>query len=225
MNGSQEHPDVPTQRPTRPVAPPPAPPVQTAPPQPAASYAVPATAAGRAQRLQHKSPFIACALSLLPGLRQVYVGYYKLGFIHNVVFASTIMLLTTDLPDAMYPLLGIFLPFFFIFNIVDAGRRALYYNLALDGMEGIELPSMNLAVPSFGGSFAGGLALMGLGVVLLANTRFGVSLDWIEEWWPAAPILLGAYLIVKAIQDRTSGAPSTDTAAGDTPDTDSSPLV
>ena len=111
MNGSQEHPDVPTQRPTRPVAPPPAPPVQTAPPQPAASCAVPATAAGRAQRLQHKSPFIACALSLLPGLGQVYVGYYKLGFIHNVVFASTIMLLTTDLPDAMYPLLGIFLAF------------------------------------------------------------------------------------------------------------------
>ena len=71
MNGSQEHPDVPTQRPTRPVAPPPASPVQTAPPQPAASYAVPATAAGRAQRLQHKFPFIACALSLLPGLRRV----------------------------------------------------------------------------------------------------------------------------------------------------------
>ena len=155
----------------------------------------------------------------------VYVGYYKLGFIHNVVFASTIMLLTTDLPDAMYPLLGIFLAFFFIYNIVDAGRRAIYYNLALDGMEGIELPSMNLAVPSFGGSIAGGLALMGLGVILLANTRFGVSLDWIEEWWPAAPILLGAYLIVKAIQDRTSGAPAMDTAAGDTPDTDSSPRV
>ena len=139
------------------------------------------------------------------------------------------MLLTTDLPDAMYPLLGIFLAFFFIYNIVDAGRRAIYYNLALDGMEGIELPSMNLAVPSFGGSIAGGLALMGLGVVLLANTRFGVSLDWIDEWWPAAPILLGAYLLVKAIQERTSGAPSADagtesqTTYGS--DTDSSPLV
>jgi hypothetical protein len=29
-----------------------------------------------------------------------------------------------------------------------------------------------------------------------------VSLDWLEEWWPAAPILLGAYLLVKAIQER-----------------------
>ena len=116
------------------------------------------------------------------------------------------MLLTTRLPDPMYPLLSIFLAFFFIYNVVDAGRRAIYYNLALDGVEGIEMPSMNLSVPSFGGSFAGGLALMGLGVVLLANTRFGVSLDWIEEWWPVAPILVGAYLLTKALQERKAAA-------------------
>ena len=106
-----------------------------------------------------------------------------------------------------------------------AGRRANLYNLALDGMEGIELPSMNMALPGLGGSIGGGVALIAVGVILLVNTRFGITLDWIEEWWPAAPILLGAYLIVKAIQDRTSGAPSTDTAAVDTPDTDSSPRV
>ena len=227
MNGPQEHPDVPMQPQTPPAAPPPAPPIQPAQPQLAASYAVPAAGAGRVQGLQHKTPFIACALSLMPGVGQIYVGYYKLGFIHNIVFASTIMLLTTRLPDPMYPLLGIFLAFFFIYNIVDAGRRAIYYNLALDGVEGIEMPSMNLSVPSFGGSFAGGLALMGVGVALLANTRFGISLDWIEEWWPAAPILLGAYLLVRAIQERGNGTP--DAAASGPPagslDTDSSSLV
>ena len=202
MNGFQEQPDVPMHPPTPPAVPPPALPTQPAQPQPAAHPAVPVAAAGRVQGLQHKSPFIACVLSLMPGVGQIYVGYYKLGFIHNIVFASTIMLLNLRLPDPMYPLLGIFLPFFIIYNIVDAGRRAIYYNLALDGMEGIELPSMNLSVPSFGGSIAGGLALIGLGVVLLSNTRFGVSLDWIEEWWPAAPILLGTYLLVKALQER-----------------------
>ena len=217
MNGPQEDPNGPMQPPTPPAAPPQAPPVQAAPPQPAATYAVSATAAGQARGLQPKSPFVACALSLMPGVGQIYVGYYKLGFIHNFVFAATIMLLASRLPDSMYPLLGIFLAFFFIYNIVDAGRRAIYYNLALDGVEGIDLPSMNLAVPSFGGSIAGGLALMGVGVVLLSNTRFGVSLDWIEEWWPAAPILFGAYLLVKAIRDRTSGAPSANAAAGGPP--------
>ena len=163
--------------------------------------------------------------ALVERCRQIYVGYYKLGFIHNVVFASTIMLLTTRLPDPMYPLLGIFLAFFFIYNIVDAGRRAIYYNLALDGVEGIEMPSMNLSVPSFGGSFAGGLVLVGVGVVLLSNTLLGVSLDWIEELWPIA---LGVYLIVKAVQDRTSGAPAADTTGDPSTygsDTDSSPLV
>jgi len=193
MNGPQEHPDVPMQPPTPPAAPPPAPPTQAA--QPAASDAVPAAGAGRARGLQHKVPFIACALSLMPGVGQIYVGYYKLSFIHN---------------------------------IVDAGQRAIYYNLALDGVEGIEMPSMNLSAPSFGGLFAGGLVLVGVGVVLLSNTLWSVSLDWIEEAWPLAPILLGAYLVVKAIQERKSGTPSADTA-GDPPtygsDTNSSPLV
>ncbi len=203
MNGSQEHPDVPMQPQTPPAAPPP-PPTQAAPPLPVASPAASGAAAGRVQGLQHKTPFIACALSLMPGVGQIYLGYYKLGFIHNVVFASTIMLLTTRLPDPMYPLLGISLAFFFIYNIVDAGRRAVYYNLALDGVEGIELPNMQLTVPSFGGSFAGGLTLIGIGIVLLSNTLLGFSLNWFEEWWPVAPIALGAYLIWKAIQERNA---------------------
>jgi hypothetical protein len=118
----------------------------------------------------------------MPCIGQIYVGYYKLGFIHNIVFAFTIMLWNFRLPDPMYPLLDIFLPFFIIYNIVDAGRRAVYFNLALDGAEGIELPSMNVSVPSVGGSLGGWLVLIGLGAVLLANTRFGVSFEWIEEW-------------------------------------------
>ena len=70
MNGSQEHPDVPTQRPTRPVAPPPAQPMQGAQPQPPVHQAV----ARRARGLQPKSPMVACLLSLMPGVGQIYVG-------------------------------------------------------------------------------------------------------------------------------------------------------
>ena len=212
MNDSQEFADIPVQPPAPQAAPPappaaqpalPAPPAAqpAAQPPPAASSTVPA-AAVRVQGLQHRSPFIACVLSIMPGVGQIYVGYYKLGFIHNVVFASTIMILANNPPAPLNPLLGIFLPFFFVYNIVDAGRRASYYNLALDGVEGIELPSTNLSVPSFGGSFAGGLAMIGLGGILLANTLGGVSLDWIEEWWPAPLIALGVYLVWKAIQER-----------------------
>ena len=157
---------------------------------------------GRPAKGYRKSPVLACVLSLLPGIGQVYVGYYKLGFIHNLVFASTIMPLSLEV-EAIVPLLGIFLAFFFVYNIVDAGRRAAFYNLALDGVEGIELPDdMNVTLPSFGGSVMGGLLLMGLGVVLLSNTLFGLSLDWLADWWPIAPIILGAYLFGKALQER-----------------------
>ncbi len=170
----------------------------------------PHTATG-SSRDDRKSPFLACLLSALPGIGQVYVGYYKLGFIHNVVFASTVMLLTLDV-EAIVPLLGIFLAFFWTYNVVDAGRRAAFYNLALDGVEGIELPDdMNVRLPSLGGSVVGGLLLMGVGAVLLSNTLFGLSLDWVGDWWPVAPLILGAYLFGKAIQERRQDArPSED---------------
>lgn len=151
-----------------------------------------------------KSPLLAGVLSLLPGVGQVYVGYYMLGFLHNVVFAGTIVVLATYTADALSPLLSIFLAFFFVYNVIDAARRAKFYNLALDGMTGIDLPQdVNLAEPTFGGSLAGGLAFIVAGFILLLNTRFGFSLAWVEDWWPVAPMIFGAYLVGKALRKRT----------------------
>ena len=220
MNGSEEHADVATRHP----APPPPTPPAAAPPAPSTAGAqfLPPVTAGRTRGLQHKSPVVACLLSLMPGVGQIYVGYYKLGFIHNVVFGSTIAILASSDDIPLIPLLGIFLAFFYIYNIVDAGRRATLYNLALDGLEGIEMPNMNVSAPSFGGSLAGGVALVGVGAILLSNTAFGASLDWVEDWWPAAPILLGVYLLVKALRERsgTAGDPpagDSATSESDTP--------
>lgn len=197
MNASHEHPAIP------------AAPAPASRPLPAPGQAGPGDTPHGKQRLQHKSPALACLLSAMPGVGQIYVGYYKLGFIHNVVFGSTIAFLASGAFDALTPALGIFLAFFFIYNIVDAGRRATLYNLAVDGVEGIDLPSMNVSLPGFGGSLAGGAALMALGAILLSNTLFGLSLDWIESWWPVAPIVVGAWLFAKALQERRSAAPAT----------------
>ena len=190
-------------------------PIQPATPAspPSARYIPPVRAV--APHRQRKSPLLACLLSLLPGIGQVYVGHYKLGFLHNIVFASTIMILSMEI-EAIGPLFGIFLAFFFVYNIVDAGRRAALYNLALEGAEGIELPQeMDVKLPSFGGSLAGGLALMVLGVLLLTNTLWGMSLAWVENWWPVAPIMMGAYLVVKAAQERRQTGDDVSEAAGE----------
>ncbi len=195
---------------SEPVAPPaasptpdPAPPPQAAPtPGTVPPQGVWGRVAARSSDPRRKNVILACILSLMPGLGQVYVGYYKLGFIHVAIAASTIATLSSSLPGPMYPLLGFFLPFFWLYNIIDAGRRAAFYNQALDGVAGVEMPA-EMGLPSPGGSIAGGVVLMGVGVVLLSNTVLGFSLRWLEEWWPAAPILFGAYLVYRGVQERS----------------------
>lgn len=150
---------------------------------------------------RRKSSIFASFLSAMPGLGQVYVGYYQRGFIHAIVVSTLIALLATGL-GPLTPLAALFLAFFWLYNIVDAGRRAMLYNEALAGRTGIELPQ-DLKAPAFAGSIPGGLALAVVGGVLLSHTRFGVSLDWLNEWWPAALIVFGIYLVVRSVMSRT----------------------
>jgi hypothetical protein len=166
-------------------------------PVPAAAYA------SRPLDPRVKSPALATVLSLVPGLGQVYVGYYQRGFVHAVVVAVLFAVLLGDPSEALVGLLVFLLVFFWLYNVIDAGRRAALYNFALAGGTDIELPR-DFALPTVRGSLAGGLLFMAVGVVALLNTRFGVSLEWIEEWWPAGLIGLGGYLLVRAIADRRS---------------------
>ena len=196
MNGTEERAEQVAAQPAAPETA--APPPQPA-PAPQAEWRPPVTPVAHDPR--RKSPVLACILSAMPGLGQVYVGYYKLGFIHMVVFGSTVAFLANEVIRPLIPLVGIFLPFFVLYNIIDAGRRASYYNQALAGIDGVELPQeMNLPAP--GGSIAGGIVLIVAGLLLLSNTAFEFSLDWVENWWPAAPVLFGAWLLFRGIGER-----------------------
>lgn len=167
--------------------------------------------------MHRKSPFLAGLLSLMPGIGQIYVGYYALGFIHIAVFAMTIALLASGPASfavspfspirLFYPALSIFLGFFVIYNIVDAVQRATLYNLAVDGVQGIELPDINASLPKIRVSEGGGVALIAFGLLLLSNTLFGLPLDWLASWWPMGLVGMGVYLVVKARQERRAEDP------------------
>ncbi len=154
---------------------------------------------------RRKSPALACVLSLMPGLGQIYVGYYTRGFVHAIAVAGIISLLATGRTEAMTPLLGVFLAFFWMYNIIDAGRRAAHVNQVLSGVGPASLPE-ELGAPGMAGSIAGGFVLIAVGLIALMHTRFGVSLDWVEDWWPVAPIAFGGWLLYKGFQERRPAA-------------------
>jgi hypothetical protein len=149
-----------------------------------------------------RSPALAAAFSAVPGLGQVYVGYYPRGFVHIIVVAGIISILASTNDFQPYiPLLGLFLGFFWMYNMIDAARLASLYNRALSGGREPDLPH-GFELPGMGGSILGGSVLIAAAFVVLLHTRFGVRLDWLADWWPVFPMVFGVWLVFKAIADR-----------------------
>jgi hypothetical protein len=156
---------------------------------------------------RYKSPVMATVLSLMPGLGQVFLGYTQLGFFHAGVAAALICLMSSNRLGALEPGVGIFLAFFWLYNLVDVYRRALLLNETLIRLNTPELPD-GFGTVSFGGRLAVGLLLIFVGLLTLLNLRFNISLAWLDQWWPAGLVLLGLYLVVRAIKDRAAQAGS-----------------
>ena len=157
---------------------------------------------------RRKSPVLASMLSAMPGLGQVYVGYYQQGFINVLVAGSIIVLLHQHVIPHLEPLLGIFLAFFWLYNIVDAGRRASFYNNTLAGLTRVDVPE-DFSMPKGRGTLAGGAALVIFGLILFGHTMYNLSLAWLEQWWPMAIVGLGAYLLYQAFASRRAGQNAT----------------
>ncbi len=159
--------------------------------------------AARRRDLPYKVPFLAGFLSgFFPGVGQLYVGYYRQGITLAILFAGIITLLAGGNVSPLEPFLGITLGFCWLYGIIDAARRAQAVNRHLDGFGDEPLPA-DYAAPE-GGSVFGGAVLVILGVVALLHTRFGLSLDWLADWWPVALIAVGAWLIRQSRKERKS---------------------
>ncbi|HEU4952445.1 MAG TPA: hypothetical protein VFT46_10865 [Holophagaceae bacterium] len=155
-----------------------------------------------------KAPILAGLLSLMPGLGQAYLGFNRLALLHGVTAATFVALMSTNRLGDLTPFVGFLMFFFWLYNLVDAHRRALWVNdrlLRAETDSGTELPD-GLGVMSPGAKAGFGLAFLGFGTLSLLATRFGVSFAWLARWWPAAFILLGLWLLAKALKDRAPQA-------------------
>ncbi len=157
----------------------------------------------RAPHLPRKSPGLAVFLSILfPGLGQIYIGYYQRGFTHALIAIALISGLTSigEHAGGLAALLGVSLGFFWLYNFIDAGRRASLYNMALESGRTPEMPEE----PKLrsGGSIAGGVILIAIGLLVFLNTMFDISLDWLADWWPLGLIGLGVWMVIGARKAR-----------------------
>jgi hypothetical protein len=144
---------------------------------------------GAIMKEQRKSPALAGILSTMPGLGQVYVGYYISGFIHMLVVSGIISTLSSSYGRGMEPFLGPFLAFFWLFNIIDAVRKANLYNLHSMGEREEPLPTDSPLI--------GGVVLLVAGALFTLRITFGLDMDWLAQVWPLALIVAGVYLVWK----------------------------
>lgn len=137
----------------------------------------------------HKSPGLAATLSLMPGMGQIYVGYYTAGFLNLMIVASIITVLNSSLTHNVEPFFGLFLSFFWIFNMFDAAKRARLYNEYQLGREEAKAPTDSPLV--------GGIILLLLGLVLTLTITFNMDLEFLAPVWPLAILAIGVYMIFK----------------------------
>ncbi|HET6329234.1 MAG TPA: hypothetical protein VFF76_00465 [Holophagaceae bacterium] len=177
-------------------------------PRPASYFPPPGARTDYYRDPRFKSPLLAGFLSLMPGVGQVFLGYTRLGFVHGVTAATLICLMSTNRLGPLEPLVGVFVAFFWLYNLVDAYRRATLLNEAITRMETPQQLSDGFDSVSSEARIAAGGILIVAGTLALLNLRFGISMEWLERWWPAGLVLMGLYLVLRAVKDRISQANS-----------------
>ena len=139
-----------------------------------------------------KSPALAGFLSLFPGIGAIYNGQVQKGFLFIIIFAG---LITLQRQGEIQPFVGLLLPAFIVYAIIDAIQTANSINRRAAG--GIEVERIKEVVPQVvkTGSIFWGLILLGLGVILLLANFDVIDYDTLFDFWPVLVIILGLKLV------------------------------
>ena len=144
-------------------------------------------------------PALAFLLGFIPGVGAIYNGQYAKGLIHAVAFGLMISLINSNAARGVEPLLGILLAVFTFYMAFEA------YHTARKRRDGEPVDEFSSLVHLTGPRVPmAGLALIGMGVLLLLITNELISAEMFRRIWPAGLIVVGVYLLYV----RVKGAPS-----------------
>ncbi len=184
---------------------PPPPPIATAAPPVAYVPAPPAVPVHPATP-PGKSPAAAGLLSLFSGLGHVYLGLYKRGIVFFAIFVMLIAI--ADRPNTGP--LGMLIPFWVIFVLIDAVRQARAINatgMPEPGFFGEEKPF------KADGGLTFGIFLILIGLFFLADRIFTIDLSFLLDWWPALLVAFGAWQVFAYFQEKKRREDATSEAA------------
>ncbi|MBO0910990.1 MAG: B-box zinc finger protein [Acidobacteria bacterium] len=149
------------------------------------------------------------------GVGAVYNGQYAKGLAHLGIFVFVIVALSSDLPAGFKAALGIFLGFFWIYQIVDAvstAKAIQAHQTPPDpfGLEALFSPGGPSPQPaksdvsasripdvSASGIPTGALVLIALGILFLLHNLWFLRVDVL---WPLVLIGIGIWLLAKRVE-------------------------
>jgi hypothetical protein len=173
------------------------------PPPPPATYAAPPVAyppPGPAVPVRPapppgKNPAAAGLLSLFSGLGHVYLGLYKRGIVFFAIFVMLIAI--ADRPNTGP--LGMLIPFWVIFVLIDAVRQARAINatgMPEPGFFGEEKPF------KADGGLTFGIFLILIGLFFLADRILTIDLSFLLDWWPGLLVAFGGWQVFAYFQEK-----------------------
>jgi hypothetical protein len=150
-----------------------------------------------------KSPVLAGFLSLFPGVGAIYNGQVYKGFLFIIIFAG---LITLQDRGEIQPFVGLLLPAFIIYTIIDAIQTANRINMRAAGGEEVERIKEELPQVVKTGSIFWGLILLALGVILLLANFDVIDYDTLFDFWPVLVIILGLKLVYNYVTRKNNKA-------------------
>lgn len=142
--------------------------------------------------LSNVSPPLAFFLGLIPGVGAIYNAQYAKGLVHAVIWGLLMSLANSRAAHGLEPLFVMLIIAWWFYMAMEA------YHTARKRQAGEPVDEYSSLLDLRGGSGqlpVAGVALIGLGVVLLLYTLDVIDFERIARYWPVLLIVAGAYLL------------------------------